>query len=142
MKKLIFTLVAVLCATIGYSQANLTGALPATTLAGSSTNYAGPAFGALGVDQIAVFSITSVCTNSSSPSVTSNLAVYLDANLQGNGWQTNAYALYFTSATNTAYRTSFAKMTNTLGAVRFRASIANPNTNQVTVSDFYWRSKE
>lgn len=125
-----------------FGQADLTGKLPATNLAGSSTNYAGPAWAGLAVDQVAVFSITTVCTNSSSPSVASNLVVYVDTQLSGTGWLTNAYVLTFTCATNTSSRTAFAKMTNTFGGQYFRANIANANTNYVVASDFYWRAKE
>jgi hypothetical protein len=139
MKKII-SLIAFLCVSFAaFAQQNILPLLPATTVAGGATNNtAGNGFIGLNIDQVAVFQLTVISTNTAFGA----LSVYLETSDNGTDWIANSYTLATTSSGTTA-ATSITRITNSVGGKYVRVGrVGNPTTNAVEVLRFTVSPKE
>ncbi len=117
-----------------FAQNFITDRLPATELAGATTN-AGPGSGIIGWnrDQIAVIGANLYSTNNVHASTKSNVFVRFDTSANGVDWTNNAYFLTLVTATfQTNGNAHILRFTNSLGAKWVRiGQIENANTNRV-----------
>ena len=117
-----------------YAQQDITVMLPASNLAGSTTNV-GPGNGVLGWnrDQIAVIGANIYSTNNVGITTKSNSVIRFDTSANGTDWSTNAYSFSLTTATyQTNGNANIARLTNSVGAKWLRiGAVENVNTNRV-----------
>ena len=116
------------------AQQDITVMLPASNLAGSTTNV-GPGNGVLGWnrDQIAVIGANIYSTNNVGITTKSNSVIRFDTSATGTDWSTNAYSFSLTTATyQTNGNANIARLTNSVGAKWLRiGAVENVNTNRV-----------
>lgn len=123
----------------GFAQQSVINNLPATTVAGASTNStAGPGFIGWNIDQVAVFQLTCVSTNTCSSAVT----VDLETSDNGTDWVQSSYAVAVT-ANGTTPVTAITRLTNSVGGKYLRVqAIRNPNAYAITVQRFTLSTKQ
>jgi len=121
------------------AQQNLIGYLPATTVAGASTNAtAGTGVIGWNIDQVAVFQLTVVSTNTASGAFT----VDFRTSDNGTDWKTMAYSVAVT-ANGTTAATDIIRLTNTVGGKYLQVQqVRNPSASAVSVSRFTLSLKE
>ncbi len=119
-----------------FAQHFITANLPATDLAGATTN-AGPGSGIIGWnrDAIAVLGANVISTNNAAISTKSNVFVRFDTSANGTDWVLNQYSLTLTTATfQTNGNANIARLTNSVGAKWLRiGQIENANTNRIYI---------
>lgn len=139
--KVLASILFVLClfGLTAQAQQSVLSYLPATTVAGASTNStAGTGVVGWNIDQVAVFQLTCVSTNTCSSAVN----VDLDTSDNGTDWVSGSYTVGVT-ANGTTPVTAITRLTNSVGGKYLRvAAIRNPNAYAITVQRFTLSTKQ